>query len=154
MSSASRSSKQPIWDWPTWMKGSMPNPIDVFAAPENLTQSILPGWIIGGVVNVTDQNSSAPDTEQAVVAAHSYGRQLGRVIDAVALLIADLPKAKQKERAFDELLKVRQDIDNIKAESAARRLNRVVSDLAVLKKSKPDEFNRVAEKLREVLKGD
>ena len=37
MSSASRSSKQPIWDWPTWMKGSMPNPIDVFAAPENLT---------------------------------------------------------------------------------------------------------------------
>src|SRR5260370_41076569 len=94
MSSDSQLSNPPTWDWPSWMKGSMPNPLDIFAAPQNVAQSILPGWVFGSVINVTEQNSSAPDTEREIVATHSYGRQLGRVIDALAVLIAELPKAK------------------------------------------------------------
>jgi hypothetical protein len=152
MENASRSSKQPVWDWPSWMKGSVPNPIDIFATPQNLAQSILPGWVIGGVVNVTDQNSSAPDTERAVVAAHSYGRQLGRVIDALAVLIADLPKEKQDDLALNDLMTLHREIDDIKSQSAERRLNRVVLDLAILKKTNPDEYAGIAEKLRDALK--
>src|SRR5262249_42009991 len=100
MSSGSSASKSPMWDWSSWMRGSMPNPLDVFTAPRNLVQPILPGWVFGNMINVTEKNSSAPDTEREIVAAHSYGRQLGRVMDAVATLIAELPRAKQDATAF------------------------------------------------------
>ena len=105
----------------------MPNPLDVFTAPRNLVQPILPGWVFGSMINVTEKNSSAPDTEREIVAAHSYGRQLGRVMDAVAALIAELPRAKQDATAFADLIKLRREIDDLKLEAAARRLDRVAS---------------------------
>jgi hypothetical protein len=146
-------SKSPIWEWPSWVKGSVANPLDVFAPPENLVQPILPGWVFGSMINVTEQNSSAPDTERDIVAVHSYGRQLGRVIDAVAALIAELPKANQESKPFEELMKLRREIDDIKLRAATRRLDYIVSDLTTLKKAKPDEYERIAVKLREALKG-
>lgn len=144
--------KSMLWDWPSWMKGSVPNPLDIFAAPKNLTQSILPGWTFGGVVNVTEQNSSAPDTERQIVAAHSYGRQLGRIMDAVAALITQLPKASQDVRAYDQFMQLRRDIDDIKVQAAARRLDQVVHDLATLKDTKPSEYERIAGELRAALR--
>jgi len=153
MSSDSQLSNSPGWDWPSWMKGSVPNPLDVFAAPRNLVQPILPGWVFGSVTNITEQNSSAPDTEREIIAAQSYGRQLGRVMDALAVLIADLPKAKQNATAFEEFAKIRREIDDIKAQAAARRLDRIAADLATLKETKPEEYQRLAAKLRETLKG-
>ena len=138
------------WDWPFWMKGSMPNPLDFFAAPRNFVQPILPGWF-GSVTNITEQNSSAPDTEREIVAAQSYGRQLGRVMDALAVLIADLPKTKQDATAFEEFAKLRREIDGIKAEAGARRLDRIAADLATLKETKPEEYKRLAATLREAL---
>jgi hypothetical protein len=153
MSSDSQLSNSPIWDWPTWIKGSVANPLDVFAAPTSLVQPILPGWVFGSVTNITEQNSSAPDTEREIVAAHSYGRQLGRIIDALAVLIADLPKAEQNARAFEELTKIGREIDDIKSQAAARRLDRIASDLATLKETQPEEYNRLAVTLRDALKG-
>ena len=153
MSSDSQLSNLPTWDWPSWMKGSMPNPLDVFASPRNLMQPILPGWVFGSVTNVTEQNSSAPDTEREIVAAQSYGRQLGRVMDALAVLIADLQKAKRDARAFEDLTKIRLEIDHIKAQAAARRLDRIAADLATLKEKKPEEYERLIATLREALKG-
>jgi hypothetical protein len=135
------------------MKGSMPNPLDVLAAPRHLVQPILPGWVFGSMTNITEQNSSAPDTEREIVAAQSYGRQLGRVLDALAILIADLPKAKQDARAFEELSEIRREIDRIKVQAAARRLDRIAADLATLKETKPEEYERLAATLRETLKG-
>jgi hypothetical protein len=150
MSSDSQLSNPPGWDWPFWMKGNMPNPLDFFAAPRNVVQPILPGWF-GIVTNITEQNSSAPDTEREIVSAQSYGRQLGRVMDALAVLIADLPKAKQDATAFEEFAKLRREIDSIKADVAARRLERIAADLATLKETKPEEFARLAATLREAL---
>jgi hypothetical protein len=153
MSRDSQLSNPPVWDWPSWMKGSMPNPLDVFAAPQTLVQPILPGWVFGSVTNVTEQNSSAPETEREIIAAQSYGRQLGRVMDALAVLIADLPKEKQDTKAFQEFTKIRLEIDVIKAQAAARRLDRIAADLATLKKTEPEEYERLAATLREALKG-
>ena len=153
MSSDSQFSNSPGWDWPSWMKGSVPNPLDVFAAPRNLVQPILPGWVFGSVTNSTVQNSSAPDTEREIVAAQSYGRQLGRVMDALAVLIADLPEEKQTATAFEEFTKIRCEIDDIKAQAAVRRLDRIEADLATLKQTEPGEYQRLAAKLRETLKG-
>ena len=150
MGSDSQLSNPPGWDWPFWMKGSMPNPLDFFAAPRNFVQPILPGWF-GSVTNITEQNSSAPDTEREIIAAQSYGRQLGRVMDALAVLIADLPKAKQDATAFEEFAKLRREIDGIKAEAAARRLDRIAADLTTLKETKPEEYKRLAATLREAL---
>ena len=149
MSSEPQSPSPPMWDWPSWMKGSMPNPLDILAAPKNLVQPILPGWF-SSVTNITEQNSSAPDTEREIVAAHSYGRQLGHVMDALAVLIAD--SSRQDEPAFDEFAKMRDQIDDIKAKSAARRLDRAALDLATLKQADPEAYEQVAAKLREALK--
>jgi hypothetical protein len=153
-SSDSQTSNSPMWDWPSWMKGSLPNPLDVFAAPQNLVQSILPGWVFGGVVNVTEQNSSAPDTEREIVAKQSYGRQLGRVMDALVVLIAEQQKEGRKAKAFDRLTELDREINAVKTQAAASRLDRVIADLATLKEKEPKEYDRVAATLRDVLKGE
>jgi hypothetical protein len=144
--------KSPIWDWPAWMKGSVPNPLDVFAAPQSLAQSILPGWVFGGVVNVTEQNSSAPDTERQIVARQSYGRQLGRIIDALVILIAEQEKEGRKTKAFDTLMELDREINTIKMRAAATRLDHVIADLATLKQNDAKEHDRIVAALRKVLK--
>jgi hypothetical protein len=151
MDSSSQPHKMPMWEWPFW-KGGMLNPFEFFTGPRNLAQSILPGWVFGGVVNVTEQNSSAPDTEREIVAAHSYGRQLGRVIDAVVALVTELPKHERDKAPFVQLMAIHKEIDDIKLKSATKRLDRIATDLAVLKKENPDEYDRVAAKLREMLR--
>lgn len=151
-------SKPPMWDWASWMKSSIPNPLDLFAPPRNLDQPILPGWGIGNqIINVTEQNSSAPDTERDIVAKHSYGSQLGCIIDAVDCLINKLPKEDQSAEAFREFKELREKIDEIKSRAAERRLNgiasnlgRIASDLAILKENKV-EYDRIVEKLRKLL---
>jgi hypothetical protein len=152
MSSNSQLSNPAGWDWTSWMKGPMPNPLDFFAAPRNFVQPILPGWF-GIVTNITEQNSSAPETEREIVAAQSYGRQLGRVMDALAVVIADLPKEQQDAPPFEEFAKLRSEIDGIKAQAAARRLDRIAADLATLKATKPEEYERLAATLRKALEG-
>jgi hypothetical protein len=74
--------------WPAWMMG----PLGLLEQPTP-NQPINPGWAFGNVVNVTEQNSSAPGTERDIVASISYGKQLGRITDALAALIAERPKS-------------------------------------------------------------
>jgi hypothetical protein len=96
---------------------------------------------------------SDPDTERAIVASQGYGRQLGRMMDAIALLIEDLPETAREKKAFQEFDKVRLEINDIKEKVAVRRLNRIAADLAMLKEMEPAEYDRVAAKLRAVLNG-
>src|SRR5262249_36066984 len=139
-----------LFDWPSFMKAIMTKP-DSSAPPQVFAQPILPGWVFGSVTNITEQNSSDPDTERAIVSAQSYGRQLGRIIDAVALLFEYSPEAARNKEPFKEFDKLRTEIDRVKDETAERRANRVVADLAKLKETKPDDYERLAEKLRAVL---
>ena len=76
--------------WPWRMMGEWGNPAVSFA-PQALSQPILPGWLLGNTFNVTEENSGSPETEQEIVASHSYGQQLGRILDAVNELIAERP---------------------------------------------------------------
>jgi hypothetical protein len=107
---------------------------------------------LGSVTNITEQNSSAPDTEREILAAHSYGRQLGRVMDALAVLIGRLPIEEQEGEAVKGFTKIRGEIAEIKEKAAARRLDRIVADLTTLRETKPEEFKRMAATLRDVLK--
>ena len=51
--------------------------------PGTLVQPLLPGWTL----NLNSNNSTAPQTEANVVAKHSYGRQIGRISDALRALL-------------------------------------------------------------------
>jgi hypothetical protein len=120
-------------------------------APRTLDQQINPGWTFGNLISVTEQNSSAPDTEREIVAAQSYGRQLGRVIDAVTALIDELPQAKRQDQAFRQLAELRDQIAKIKSRSAARRLDRFAADLEELRTTNAAEYQRVAKQVRVIL---
>lgn len=116
-------------------------------APQALSQPILPGWTF----NINSQNSSAPQTEAEVVQQHSYGRQLGRMADALAVLIAERgPKAPKNEQltVFSEM---KDQIDTIKREAALARVERLRADLALLKAAKSPDYERLRDALREVL---
>ena len=149
MDNPSPQSKSPSWPW-EWTIDKLPNPFALFA-PRSLDQSINPGWAIGNIISVTEQNSAAPDTERDIAASYSYGRQLGRVIDALAVLIAERPEESSDVKALDDLMALRDEIDAIKSRAAARRLERLGSDLETLKKTDADEYRRVTAALRNAL---
>jgi hypothetical protein len=117
-------------------------------APKTLDQQINPGWTFGNLISVTEQNSSAPDTEREIVAAQSYGRQLGRVIDAVTALIHELPQPRQQDHAFRQLAELQDEITKIKSRSAARRLDRFAADLEELRTTDASEYQRIVRQLR------
>jgi hypothetical protein len=116
-------------------------------APENLTQPILPGWAI----TINGINSSAPQTEVEVLQHHSYGRQLGRMADAVQALIEERGEDGSSDPRVREFLTMKREIDDIKLDAAAGRVDRVRADLAALKAARPAEYRRLRDALRDVL---
>jgi hypothetical protein len=116
-------------------------------APQTLTQPINPGWTFGNVITVNSVNSSAPDVEREIVSRHSYGRQIGRLVDAVSVLADALPKtaADPRMEAFRELA---QQIQEIKREVAPQRLERLRSELEQIKRSDPAAWAEVRKLLR------
>lgn len=100
-------------------------------APENLTQTINPWtwlWNFAGaqfsLFTVNLGRSAAPEVETEVLQeVGSYGRQLGRMSDALEVLIKRLPREKldEDERAAIEALSVQiREVKAIKHRYAAR----------------------------------
>jgi hypothetical protein len=135
-----------FWPW-NWWSG-------LSAAPQRLTQPILPGWTVAPVVNITGVNSSAPQTEAEVVQRHSYGRQLGRISDALQALIDEREKTAPDDRRLTAFTEMKNEIDGIKLEAAAARVDRLRADLADLRSQRPDEYRRLRDALRDVLDED
>ena len=123
-------------------------------APGWLQQPILPGWNIGGVINVTNRNSRAPDTERDVVAEHSYGQQLGRVIDALGVLIDERSKSAPHKAAIEEFVDLKKKIQAIKSEAAARRTEHIRADIELLKSRNPKEYQQLLAAMRKDLRRD
>lgn len=119
-----------------------------FSAPEHLSQSILPGW---SLISVNESNSSAPDTEQAIVAKSSYGKQLGRLVDAVEALIRERPASAPRLAAFDALHQIAAEIDAAKLAATSARLDRVRADLDLLRTHDPVAFAEQTAALRAIL---
>jgi len=117
-------------------------------APDNLAQSILQGWTL----NINSNNSTAPQTEVEVVAKHSYGRQLGRMSDALGLLIVERHGKTPEDKRFADFLTMKQEIDQVKQDAAAARVERIVKDLALLKAQDQEQYVRLRDALREALK--
>jgi hypothetical protein len=138
------------WSWPWRATGAGTSPFPSFA-PQALNQPILPGWLFANSINVTEENSSSPETEREIVAAHSYGQQLGRIMDVLDELIRKQPVGSLDARPVREIDELRNDIETIKARQAAKRAEQMTTDLAAIKRRDPDEYRRLAAELRKVL---
>ncbi|MFO1323627.1 MAG: hypothetical protein U1F15_06145 [Burkholderiales bacterium] len=129
-------------DWlRTWQAAWRP-------APDNLVQPILPGWTF----NINHGNSTAPETESQVVAKHSYGRQLGRMSDALQFLIEERHGKSPKIKPFADFLSMKREIDEIKRDAAAARVEQLAKDLALLKAEDREAFERLRNALRDAIK--
>ena len=117
--------------------------LDYLSAPSTLNQPILPGW---SFMTINETNSSAPDTEQRILAGDSYGRQIGRLTDVVELLLAQAeatdPELKKTE-AVEKLKEVTDRVKGAKAEADKARQDRLVGDLLALKKQNQARFDAV-----------
>ncbi|WP_145201017.1 hypothetical protein [Sphingobium sp. B2] len=119
-------------------------------APQKLWQSINGGWSFGNII-VNENNSSAPQTEQAIVAQQSYGRQIGKLLDAVDTLARRQPDWSDTEplkAAID--LKIR--VDGVKLAMAQRRIDQLRGDLELLRAAGPaDQYDASVAALRKLL---
>lgn len=151
MSQPSQSAEWPTWwSWPWRMMSAWANP-PVSLAPQTLSQPILPGWIFANTVSVTEENSSSPETERQIVAAHSYGQQLGRILDVVNELIAERPVGAPDVQSIRDFAKLWCDIEEIKEQPAVKRIERAIADLAEMKQQDSDEYQRLVTELRNIL---
>lgn len=108
-------------------------------APNSLTQSILPDW---SFMTVNETNSSAPGTEQRILAQDSYGRQIGRMMDVLEVLVAREPALKDNDavKAFEDL---RIRVDAAKKDAEKARQGRLIEDLLALKRKDEAQFKAV-----------
>jgi hypothetical protein len=123
--------------WRTWMQ----------LAPTNLVQPVLSGWTF----NINSNNSTSPQTEANVVARHSYGRQLGRISDALRELLQERAD-KLPNGPLTDFMSMCEEIDEVKVISAAKRLKQISADLTLLKTKDEAEFRRVRQALELALK--
>jgi hypothetical protein len=112
------------------------------AAPQRLTQPINPGWTFGNLI-VSTANSSAPEVEQAVVARHSYGRQLGRITAALEAVAEALPQLAGDARVRG-FLKLAHEVDEIKQEAVEQRFERLRREIEELKACAPAQWRELA----------
>jgi hypothetical protein len=120
-------------------------------APGILTQPILSGWTIGPTITVNETNSSAPQTEVAITQRHSYGRQLGKMADAIEALIEKRPGTGQRDDPYVVFLEMKKKIDEIKLEATAERLDRLADELRAMKTRRPSEYEQLRDRLRVAL---
>jgi len=118
--------------------------------PSYLDQPILQGWTF----NINSNNSSSPQTEASVVAKHSYGRQLGRMADALELLVEERYGKTPSDERLSDFLTMKHDIDKVKQEAAAARLEQISKDLALLKAVDDPRYKPLREALLQALRVD
>jgi hypothetical protein len=96
-------------------------------APEKLWQAINPWtWTFEGsqvgLVNVNIGETKYPETERAILdEVGSYGRQMGRIGDALEVLIAHFDTARLSEAERDALTILEGDLAKIRRIKARER---------------------------------
>jgi hypothetical protein len=136
----STQAETPRWNWP-WSAFSGWSPWPNLA-PQTNNQDINPGWSFGNLVTVNTFNSAAPEVERAVVSQHSYGRQIGRLMDAVAALADALPKTATDTR-IEQFRDLAKKVDAIKKEMAPERLARLKREVAELRVTDQKGFDEL-----------
>lgn len=123
------------WNWPSMPPWPWPQ-----VAPQRLEQQINPGW---SLVNVTYNNSSAPAIERDVLQQHSYGRQIGRLMDALSVLVERLPAGAKDDPRVADFKALANDIARIKNDARAPRLERLQQDIEALREEDPKAYRQL-----------
>jgi hypothetical protein len=121
------------------------------AVPQKFDQSINPGWSFGPSLTINSGNSSAPQTEVEVLQRHSYGRQLGRISEVLEALISERGKTAPADPRYASFLTMKAQIDEVKLDAAAARVDALAADLAALKTGRPAEYERLRSALRKIV---
>jgi hypothetical protein len=123
----------------------------------DVAQDIEPSFVRNlsdqlGLVNISLEGAGDPQLERRIVEdVASYGRQLGRVLDALDVVVRrGLPKnlSQDDRRAVGDLEVLRAEIEALKTKAAADRVDRLIEDIETVKQD-PDTLRRLREALGE-----
>ena len=138
-------------------------PLPISAPTGDVTQAINPmSWLFRtsaqtGLVNITTGRSDDPMLEHRIVAeVASYGHQLGRVIDAMCVVVAELPDAdltRQQRTVLAEFTKLADEITAVKTANRAARvsepeIDRLIGEIEALRDSDPTLHRRLTARLQ------
>ncbi|HEY9066482.1 MAG TPA: hypothetical protein VIO33_15970 [Burkholderiaceae bacterium] len=102
--------------------------------PSSVDERFNNGWTFGNVY-VTQANSRSPEAEREIVGRYSYGRQLGRLTDAVVALAAKAKASHDKD--IEPLIKMANEINDIKAKAKQHHAAELLEELKALKRADP-----------------
>ena len=109
-----------------------------------------------GFINITQTRSKDPDLERRIITeVASYGRQLGRLMEAVDVLVRRQDRAglsEEDQDALDDLQKLAGEIEAVKQRAAVERVERVVADVRELAKD-PEANRNALQRVRDALGG-
>lgn len=120
------------WNWPLQAWPAL--------APQQLSQPINPDW---SLVRITNLNSSAPEVERQVLAQQSYGRQIGKLLDAVSALVERLPPAAAKDERIEAFVKLAQAVEQIKNDARRPRLERLRDEIEDLRRTDEPAYQQL-----------
>jgi hypothetical protein len=148
-----RRSPQPMTPWQAWLSMfgiRAPLSGDV---TQDITSSI--GGQLG-LLNINATRSGDPGLEQRIITqVASYGRQLGRLVEAVDVLARQRPRHGLDEadiRALDQLQELAKQITAVKEQKALDHVDRIVTEVQALSrhpKTNAEAIRRVREALPE-----
>lgn len=137
-----------LWDnWASWWVGALSPARWV---PGNLTQPILPGWSFGPNLTINETNSSSPATEVSILQEQSYGRQLGRLGEALEAVLENvgIPEDPRVER----FLQMQHQIADIKDRAAEEDVARLRAALDRIEKTHPEAYDTLIRDLADRLR--
>jgi hypothetical protein len=146
-----RRGSQPLTPWEAWLS------MFGLRAPlsGDVTQDVAPS--IGGqlgLLNINATRSGDPGLEQRIITqVASYGRQLGRLVEAVDVLVRLQPRDELGEadiRALDQLHKLAEQIAAAKKQAVLDHVDRIVSDIQALSRD-PEANAEAIRRVREAL---
>jgi hypothetical protein len=129
----------------------------------DVTQAINPWtwWIRGsqqaGFININTSRTDDPDLERRIVEnVASYGRQLGRLVEAVQVLVTHLPGradlSVQERAAIEAFTGMAEQIAAVKGAGSGTptvaKVDRFLADLDALRTTDPQRYRELADRVR------
>jgi hypothetical protein len=143
------------WPW-TWPLGG------------DVTQWIRTSWIKSlsdqtGFININNVRAGDPEVERRIIEdVASYGRQLGRIMEALDVVIGHLGLGERTDLTADERHALQgfsdlvRQVQTLKGDTSPPRLTvaeleRMLDDLQALKHQDPPAYQRIAARLQDLI---
>ncbi|MGH3830867.1 MAG: hypothetical protein ACRDRS_10540 [Pseudonocardiaceae bacterium] len=145
-----RRGSQPLNPWQLWQSW-----LSMFGirAPlsGDVTQDISPSF---GLVNINNTSSGDPELEKRIITqVAGYGRQLGKLLEAVDVLVQQQSHQGLDEadiHALEQLHKLAEQIAEVKEKATLGQVDRIVSDVRALGRN-PEANAAAIQRVREAL---